>query len=424
MEMPICILGLLDRDRLWLKSAVGLSRIGLMNDLASSRQLSRRESFCTYVVESQQVQAISDAAADPAFATGLLVQRYGIRAYLGVPLVTSNGHCLGTLAVMSLTPRSFTGKETEILQLIARWSISEFERNRLIKTSSWAEPLPNTTVAVKAPVPATSAIPSVKSQLMSQMAQELCTPLTSILGMARVLSQGIYGTLTDKQREYIDIIHNSGQYLSSLVNEVLELGTLDDRTLYLTLNPIDVEMLCQQALSTLKQAAQRHHHQIQLTMEPGPRICLLDKDKVRQMLYHLIFSVMQSSNPESIIRIHISRRQNFLNLAVWTSHPWLGDGLSQADVMASRSLHQVAMTAQKNWGQTEWEAESSTSPSKDSKETIGSIENNHSRQSLGLLLSRQLAELHGGSITIQGSIEEGYRYVIKLPQLKDVEETA
>lgn len=424
IEMPICVLGLLDSDRLWFKSAVGLSRIGLMNDLASSRQLPRHESFCTQVVESQHVQVITDAAANPAFATGLLVQRYGIRAYLGVPLVASNGYCLGTLAMMSLTPRSFTDKEIEILQLIARWSISEFERNHLAKTSAWIQSSPNPTTAVNASAMSASAISSVKSQLMSQMAQELCTPLTSILGMARVLSQGIYGALTHKQREYIDIIHNSGQYLSSLVNEVLELGTLDDRTLYLTLTPIDVEMLCQQALSTLKQAAQRHHQQIQLTVEPGPRICLLDKDKVRQMLYHLIFSVMQSSNPESIIRIHISRRQNFLNLAVWTSHPWLGDGMSQADVIASRSLHHFAIPTHRKWRQNEWEAEAHISPSNDFEETVGSIENHHSRQSLGLLLSCQLAELHGGSISVQGSNEEGYRYVIKLPQLRDEAETA
>lgn len=433
VDMPICILGLLDRDRLWFKSAVGLSRIGLMNDLASSRQLPRGESFCAQVVESQQVQLISDTAADPAFAQSLLVQRYGIRAYLGVPLVASNGHCLGALAVMSLTPRRFTDKEAEILQLIARWSISEFERNRLIKVSPPAEQ-PIAATAVDNPAVPVSPIPAVKSQLMSQMAQELCTPLTSILGMARVLSQGIYGTLTDKQKEYIEIIHNSGQYLSSLVNEVMELGALDDTSLYLNLNPIDVEMLCQQALSTLRQAAQRHHQQIQLTMEPGPRICLLDKDKVRQMLYHLIFSVMQSSNPESIIRIHISRRQNFLNLAVWTSHPWLGDGLSQADVSSNRALHQFAMVANKKIVGSLHRSQGIPSefglepiaPRKpeDADESIGSSDNHHSRQSLGLLLSRQLAELHGGSITVQGSLEEGYRYVIKLPQLRDVEEKA
>lgn len=435
LDAPICVLGLLDRDRLWFKSAIGLSRIGLMNDLASSRQLPRSESFCAHVVESQRVLAIPDTDADPMFANSILVKRYGIRSYLGAPLVASNGHYLGTLAVMGLAPRTYSSKEAEMLQLVARWSISEFERNRMLKS-----PVPIANLSNIANAPSTapeishpastqpSPLPSVKARLISQMTQELCTPLTSILGMARVLEQGIYGTLTEKQREYIEIIYNSGQYLSSLVNEVMELGALDESSSYLNLNPIDIEMLCQQAISTLKQAAQRHNQQIQLTVEPGPRIWLLDKDRVRQMLYHLVFSVMQSSSPESVIRIHISRRQNFLNLMVWISHPWLGDGLPHTEftshqVLNSYSSSTTDIVRSRSSSSSHWMLDDTSDDhalpvdrSKPTQTTEPSGE--ESRQSLGLLLSRQLAELHGGCITVQGSHEEGYRYVIKLPQLR------
>lgn len=423
LEATICILGLMDRDRLWFRSAVGLSRISLMNELASSRQLARQESFCNGVVEQQRVLMIADAAVDSAFANSVLVKRYGIRSYLGVPLVSSNGQCLGTLAVMGLAPRQFTSREAEVMQLIARWSISEFERDRMIKQSA-APVQPAVSHGQNTPV-VSSPILASKSQLITQMIQELCTPLTSVLGMARVLSQGIYGTLTDKQKEYIEIIHHSGQYLSSIVNEVMELGSLDDNP-YLSLNPIDVEMLCQQALSTLRQAAQRHNQQIQLTIEPGPRIWLLDKDKVRQMLYHLVFSVMQASNPESIIRIHISRRQNFLNLTVWTSHPWLGEGLSQAEFAPSPSANQFAAFAGSREKQVVQSAEmhdrdNLRSHFLEPQQAIdpGESEEKNSRYSLGLRLSHQLAELHGGGITVQGSVEEGHRYVIKLPQLSN-----
>lgn len=421
LDAPICVLGLLDRDRLWFKSAVGLSRIGLMNDLASSRQLPRHESFCTHVVDNQQVLMISDATINSTFAETLIVQRYGIRSYLGVPLIASDRQCIGTLAVMGLVPREFTHKDAEILQLIARWSISEFERNQLKVALPISPP--------QTPQPSLDGVPlpliSVKTRLISQMTQELCTPLTSILGMAKVLSQGIYGTLTDKQREYIEIIHNSGQYLSSLINEVMELGALDDINTCLNLNPIDVEMLCQQALSTLKQAAQRYHQQIQLTVEPGSRLWLLDKDKVRQMLYHLVFSVVQSSTPESVIRIHISRKQNCLNIMLWTSHPWLGDGLPQSDFPADSLLDPALMALHTHaakqlplptWGHFEDDHRGYARPSDDSDSTKGG-----SRLGLGLLLSRQLAELHGGSITVQGALDEGYRYVIKLPQLSNKE---
>ncbi len=428
LDAPICILGVLDSDRHLFKSAVGLSRIGLMNSMATSRQLPRSESFCTYVVDSQQVLAISDTAANPVFANSLLTQRYGICSYLGVPLMTSKGDCVGTLAVMGLSPRDFTNKEIQLLQLTARWSMSEFERDRLLKSQEEAH-LPVVLSSLKVS-PKDLAVPSsvqtsAKTSLISQMTQELCTPLTSILGMASVLSQGIYGSLSSKQKEYIEIIHNSGQHLLSLVNEITELGALDDSTRSLTLTSVDIEMLCQQAIAALKQAAQRREQQIQLTTEPGNRVWLLDKDRVRQMLYHLVFSVIQSSSADSVIRIHVSRRQASLNLTIWTSHPWLGDGLPQAELVAlhSSSHSSSSVRSHKTFlGRSAVDESAFFNGQSTQESTVQELTNllrvDGSRQSLGLSLSHQLAEVHGGSISIRGSAEDGYRYVIKLPQMQ------
>jgi signal transduction histidine kinase len=417
LNMPICVLGILDRDRIWFKSAIGLSRIGLMNTLASSRQLTRQDAFCSRVIEDQRVLMISDTIADPIFAQTALAQRYGIRSYLGVPLQVANNQCIGALAVMGLVPRSFSDQEIAFLELVARWSMSEFERDRLQQSHQFTPIVSAATLQ-----PSTS----VKADLLSQMTQELCTPLTSILGMAKVLSQGIYGSLSDKQQEYIQIIHNSGQYLLSLVNEIVELGGLDDQNTAVNLAPVDVEMLCQQAISSLGQAAQRREQQIQLTVEPGNRIWLLDKDKVRQMLYHLVFSVIQSSSSDSIIRIHVSRKQTALHLSVWSSHPWLGEGLPQLTVSSQQSLRWSSTgfsAAAKQSDLTSWKEEEAWSASEfeSSSPTASVAQSSNSRQSLGLTLSRQLAELHGGDIIVQGAAAEGYRYVIRLPQMKSKE---
>jgi signal transduction histidine kinase len=416
LDASICVLGVLDCDRLWYKSAVGLSRLGLMNSLASTRQLDRAEAFCSQVVETQQVLAIADATHS-VFSDTALVQRYGIRAYLGVPLMTSDGICVGTLAVMAQEPRTFTRKEIDFLQLMARWSMSEFERDRLLRRA----PQPSLTAEI-APL-------SIKASLISQMTQELCTPLTSILGMGSVLSQGIYGTLTEKQQEYIGIIHNSGQYLLSLVNEIVELGALDDSDRALHLTPVDIEMLCQQAIATLNQAAQRREQQIQLTVEPGQRIWLLDKEKVRQMVYHLVFGIIQTSNAGGTLRIHVSRKQADLTLSVWISHPWLGDGLPTD--YSPRSLSRLALVgaesdfneyASDSFSSSAWAVDDLTEEYSSYAEPYEAAEEQKqpdvSRQGLGLLLSTHLAELHGGNITVKGSAEEGYRYVVRLPYLR------
>jgi len=442
LNAPICILGLVDRERQWFKSAVGLSRIGLMNNLASSRQLSREEAFCTYVVDSHQILAIHDTLTYPAFSNSLLVQQYGIRAYLGVPLLTSTGHCLGTLAIMELAPRQFTSKEIEFLELIARWSMSEFERNHLLKQSELArqavelQPIPVVANAILQPLAGTHPLAnSVKVNLITQMTQELCTPLTSILGMASVLNREIYGPLTDKQKEYMDIVHHSGQYLLSLVNEILELGALDDSNQGLSLTPVDVEMLCQQVINTLKQVAQRRDQQLRLTVEPGHRIWLLDKDKVRQMLYHLLFGIIQSASTESILRIHISRKLNQLIIKVWTSHPWLGDGLPQAELRSNELFlleEEEPARVKGDRPQSEvgleeiFDSVNHKVNSNGASNPESAFDQSHrvnSRHKLGLMLTRQLAKLHGGQIGLQGSAEAGYRYVITLPQLTEAGES-
>ncbi len=451
LEAPISILGFVDQERHWFKSAVGLSRLGLMNHLAQNRQLLRRESFCTQVVETLQVVVINDTQelTDPILAASKLVQDYGIRAYLGAPLIDASGYCLGALAVMDLVPRDFTTRDIEFLQIIARWSMSEFERNRLLQDKLETTTVNNTPILsfndgnindirVTPPTLEKESVSpkQLKLELLGQLTQELRTPLTSVLGMASVLGREIYGPLTNKQREYLDIIQHSGRYLLSLVNEITELGATDEHATVVNLTPVDIEMLCQQAINTLEEAASRREQDIRLSIEPGrSRIWPLDKDKVRQMLYHLVFSVIQLSATGSIVRIHVSYKENTLNITVWVSHPWLGDGITEVDPYfhlnplslleltgeaANYNTHAENQEEPVSWPVTIEKSQKfgtsdsdgfSISTSTDLAKQHGSL----SRESLGLLLSCQLAELHGGQISIQNSPESGHRYVLSLP---------
>jgi signal transduction histidine kinase len=461
LEAPISLLGFIDHERHWFKSAVGLSRLGLMNQLAQARALPKRESFCTSVVDGAQIVVINDTHkySSPELVTTKLVKEYGVRAYLGAPLIDAQGNCLGALAVFDLVPRSFTTRDIEFLQIIARWSMSEFERNRLLQSPSseklygdagWSQPTAsNQEIKLTAPIlqkelQEDRTTNQLKLELLSQLTHELRTPLTSVLGMASVLGREIYGPLTTKQREYLEIIQHSGRYLLSLVNEITELGAMDSNIEALNVAPVDIEMLCQQAINTLEEAANRREQDIRLSLEPGRnRILPLDKDKVRQILYHLIFSVIQVSATGSIVRIHVSYKEDTVNITVWVSHPWLGDGITEVDpyfrlnpqplleltsiaqnynihldnqemsdlaVMVDKSKDLVALNGAVSLNSADLDLKRST--------------NHMSRESLGLLLSCQLAELHKGQISIQGSVESGYRYVLSLPIQAATSETA
>jgi signal transduction histidine kinase len=434
LNAPICILALMEQEYQKFKSAVGLSRLGLMNELATSRQFPRTESFCTHVVDSHQVLVVEDALSHPMLASSSLSYRYGIRAYLGIPLITSNGLCVGTLAVMDLVPRQFTSRDFEFLELTTRWVMSEFERKQSSshKLVEQSEPRDSPQAAN------VSVADQLKVQLLSQLTQELRTPLTSVMGMASILTREIYGPLTSKQKEYLTIIHNSGQYLLSLVNEILELSDLSHCNQTLNLASVDIEMLCQQAINTLEQAAHRREQQIRLSVEPGHRIWLLDKEKIRQMLYHLIFSVMQFSNAGSTVRLHISFRVNTLNIAVWVSHPWLGEGLPYAEMYSNllsagaganvgegisednRALYNSDTSDFSGWNARLTAVEEEIERTALGKAALNSSESMN--QNLGLLLSQYLAEVHGGRLSIQGTLDSGYRYLISLPQMAEVDE--
>lgn len=435
LEASICVLSIIDQKYQWFRAAVGLSQLGLMNELATSRQLLREDSLCTYVVDSHQVLAIDDTLSNSAIARSLLVQQYGIRSYLGAPLMSSSGHCLGTLAIFDLSPRVFTSRDAECLELIARWSVSEYERSRYAAQPgqpprTMMPSLERSLVGDFERSPQASALTHppnlVKVQLLNQLTQELRTPLTSVLGMTSVLNREIYGPLTTKQKEYLNVIHCSGQYLLSLVNEILELGNLGEGTHPLSLTSVDIEMLCQQAINSLAQAAQRQELQVSLSIEPGNRIWVLDKEKVRQVLYHLLFSVIQTANASSIIRVHVSRKVDRLNIAIWVTHPWLGEGLPYGELYTtevaslanlSSAFENSGFTSGAIAGQTTVTA-LSTAP-----EAIADSDVDFKvgdRDNLRLLLSCYLTELHGGQISLQGTPESGYRYVIELPSREDL----
>ncbi|MEG3978985.1 histidine kinase dimerization/phospho-acceptor domain-containing protein [Microcoleus sp. herbarium8] len=276
---------------------------------------------------------------------------------------------------------------------------------------------------------------SIKVKLLNHLAQELLTPLTSVIGMASVLSQEIYGPLTSKQKEYIDVIQDSSRCLRSLVEEILELANLDESAFTLKRVAVDLEGLCQQVVTTLSPAASRREQEINFTIGPGPRIWLADKDKVQQMLHHLIFSIIQSAGAGSVIRVHVSRKEDGINIGVWVFHPWLGESLPHAKLYSDYLLKATAGSGWRSNSETsspELEPQLTTQiqsaqrltlafselaalVAENAADTAPVLAGYGARERLGLLLCCQLVEIQGGQLSIQGTPESGYRYVLWLP---------
>lgn len=251
---------------------------------------------------------------------------------------------------------------------------------------------------------------SVRNELLNHLTLALRTPLTSVMGMASVLSREIYGPLTDKQKEYLSIIQDSGHSLLSLVDEILALTELNDSNKTSNLSPVDIEMLCQHVIKTLEPMAHKREQQIRLFVEPSNLIWLLDKSKMQLILYNLLFIVIQSERG-SLIGIHTARKENGLRITIWAAHPWLGNSLPFAELYSKREEFSASpMTASPEFSTP---SELAIPQMLELAEQMGA---DHVNEKLRLLLSYQLAQMHGGNISIQGYPDSGYRYVVNLPR--------
>lgn len=118
LKAPICAVSLIDRDRQWFKSIVGL-------DVAET---TRSVSFCTHTIKHEKPLVIANAEEDPCFKDNpLVVGPPYIRSYAGAPLRTPDGYNVGALCVIDTVPRSFTDAQLAILSSFAALVVDELE---------------------------------------------------------------------------------------------------------------------------------------------------------------------------------------------------------------------------------------------------------------------------------------------------------
>lgn len=225
-----------------------------------------------------------------------------------------------------------------------------------------------------------------KSDFLATMSHELRTPLTYIIGMSATLLRWSLGDLSQRQRDYLTTIHTSGEHLLSIINDILEVSKVESGRVTLELRPFSLTSLSRQSIDAFRAEAigRGIDMSLDLKLAPDQDDFVADPRRVRQILSNLLSNAVKFTPDRGKVILRVRRDHHGVVFHVEDT----GIGIPEtAQALLFEKFQQLGNVRQREYSGT----------------------------GLGLALTQQLVDLHGGSIKVISHVGVGSVFTVRLP---------
>jgi signal transduction histidine kinase len=222
----------------------------------------------------------------------------------------------------------------------------------------------------------------IKVGFVQHVSYELRSPLTNIIGFAELLTDAAIGQLNNKQREYLSYITKSTSSLLAIINNILDLATIDAGAMTLNLGQVDIRAAVIEAAEGIQDRLAKNNLKLVIDVSPGIGSFTADGARVRQVLFNLLSNAAGFSPPNEAIRLSAVRHPDAIVFTVADHGP---------------GIPEDAQDRVFEWFETR---------------TQGS---QHRGPGLGLSLVRSFVELHGGQVMLDSTPGRGTKVTCTFP---------
>ena len=222
----------------------------------------------------------------------------------------------------------------------------------------------------------------LKSEFISNVSYELRTPLNTIIGFSELLSAGFFGSLETRQAEYVQGIFDSSQHLLQLINDILDLATIEAGHMQLDVGAFNIDEMLAGILTLTQQRLRTENVTLDFVCPDSLGDMVGDERRIKQVVFHLLSNAIKFSPNGGTVTLNATEGDGILVIAVTDT----GGGIPDED---------LARVFEKFWRR-------------------GNTPLHGTGTGLGLPLVKSFVELHGGHIDV-GSDDAGTQITCYLP---------